>query len=108
MFGCNSLEEFRTLVNDSFRGIVYPEDLNRVEWEIGEQVRHSDKNMDYIRYRIIRKDGEIRWIDDCGHLEDAETGGADKLFYVFVSDITDSLPEEQKQRLMNQSKRFNE
>ena len=108
LFGCKSMEEFRELVRDSFQGIVHPDDLKRVEWEISEQVKHSDTNMDFIRYRIIRKDGEIRWIDDCGHLEDVENGGTEKLFYVFVSDITDSMTETQKQKLIAQSKHFNE
>ena len=108
LFSCKSMEEFRELVHDSFQGIVHPDDLKRVEWEISEQVKHSDTNMDFIRYRIIRKDGEIRWIDDCGHLEDVENGGTEKLFYVFVSDITDSMTEAQKQKLIMQSKHFNE
>ena len=108
MFGCKSMEEFNDLVGGSFQGVVHPEDLNRVQWEIHEQVKHSDTNMDYIRYRITRKDGEVRWIDDCGHLEEGENGGMDKLFYVFVSDITDSMTEVQKQKLLTQSKRFNE
>ena len=64
--------------------------------------------MDFIRYRIIRKDGEVRWIDDCGHLEEVENGGTDKLFYVFVSDITDGITEVQKQKLITQSRHFNE
>lgn len=108
MFGCKTMEEFSEHVHDSFRGIVYPEDLKRVEWEIKEQVKHSDTNMDFIRYRITRKDGEVRWIDDCGHLEETESDGTEKLFYVFVSDITDSMTEVQKQKLITQSKHFNE
>jgi hypothetical protein len=41
-------------------------------------------------------------------LEEVENGGTDKLFYVFVSDITDSMTEVQKQKLITQSKHFNE
>lgn len=107
LFGCRNMDEFRELVHDSFQGIVHPEDLNRVEWEIHEQVKHSETNMDFIRYRIIRKDGEERWIDDCGHLEDVDSVEDEKLFYVFISDITDSITEVQKNRLITQSKHFN-
>ncbi len=106
MFGCEHMDEFRELVSGSFKGLVHPEDLNRVEWEIREQIKHSEKNMDYIRYRIIRKDGEVRWIDDCGHLEDSNSGEDTKLFYVFISDITDSITEVQKNKLVMQSKQF--
>ena len=108
MFGCKTMDEFREHVRGSFQGIVHPEDLKRVQWEIREQVKHSDTNMDFIRYRIIRKDGEVRWIDDCGHLEDVENGSTEKLFYVFVSDITDTMTDAQKQKLVTQSKHFNE
>ncbi|MBR5126954.1 MAG: EAL domain-containing protein [Roseburia sp.] len=108
MFGCETMDEFRDLVNNSFQGLVYPEDLNRVQWEIHEQVKHSDTNMDYIRYRIMRKDGSIRWIDDIGHLEDSGSSDDTKLFYVFISDITDTITDIQKNKLMTQSKHFNE
>ena len=107
IFGCETMDEFRELVENSFQGLVYPEDLNRVQWEIHEQVKHSDSNMDFIRYRIVRKDGEMRWIDDCGHLEDSDSGEDTRLFYVFISDITDTMTEEQKEKLIAQSKRFN-
>lgn len=98
IFGCDTMEDFNLLVNNSFSGMVHPDDLNRVQWEIHEQIKHSDKKMDYIRYRIIRKDGQIRWIDDCGHLEDA--GRNNKLFYVFISDITETISEQEKNKLI--------
>ena len=34
IFGCDSMEELLELVGHSFQGIVHPDDLNRVEWEI--------------------------------------------------------------------------
>lgn len=99
IFGCETLEEFLDLVGASFRGMVHPEDVDRVEREIRQQVQHSDRNMDFTQYRIIRKDGQVRWIDDCGHLEDAGFIGDTKLFYVFISDITQKITEEQKERI---------
>ena len=59
--------------------------------------------MDYIRYRIKRKDGEIRWLDDCGHLVPADNK-EDELFYVFISDITDEITIQQQDKLLNQNK----
>ncbi len=106
MFGCKDVFEFREHVKESFSGLVHPEDLPRVEWEISEQVRSSDKHLDFIRYRIIRKDGEIRWIDDVGYLETTLNGETPEMFYVFVTDITDTLPEAQKNKLIMQSKQF--
>ena len=106
IYGCETIEEFRELVQNSFRGMVHPDDLERVECEIQEQIRHSDQKMDYIQYRIIRKDGEIRWIDDVGHLENESVGAGGGLFYVFISDITDTVTETQKERLLNLNKYY--
>ena len=101
IFGCNTMDEFMELVNGSFKGLVHPEDLGRVEWEVRNQIQHSNENMDYVQYRIIRKDGEIRWLDDCGHLENSEWGEEHRLFYVFVKDITDEITDIQKEKLLN-------
>ncbi len=101
IFGYSTADEFMEAVGGSFRGIVHPEDLDRVEWEINHQIKRSDENMDYVQYRIIRKDGQIRWIDDCGHLESTEWGEKYRLFYVFIHDITDSITQIQKDKLLN-------
>ena len=101
IFGCDVMDEFRELVGNSFQGMVHPEDLARVRWEINEQIKDSDGKMDYVRYRIIRKDGEIRWIDDWGHLEDSDSGEDKQLFYVFISDITDTITKVEQERLLN-------
>lgn len=106
IYGCDTMEEFMELVGSSFHGMVHPEDIDRVEWEIEDQINHSEGNMDYIRYRITRKDGEVRWIDDCGHLEDSDLGEDNRLFYVFISDITDSISTQQKEKLLCMNKHY--
>ena len=65
IFGCDSLEEFRELTGNTFRGLVHPDDYESVSKTIWEQISHDD--MDYLEYRIIRKDGQVRWVDDFGH-----------------------------------------
>ena len=60
MFGCEKYAEFGKLTG--FKGMVHPDDIKRVESGIDRQIKTSDNNMDYIKYRIIRKDGSIRWI----------------------------------------------
>lgn len=107
LFGCKTPAEFKELTSNTFPGLVHPEDLNRVQWEIHSQVKESDRNMDYIRYRIIRKDGEVRWIDDVGHLETSEYIDGPKMFYVFIQDVTDELTEAEKEYLISESERFN-
>lgn len=107
LFGCRTLTEFKELTSNTFPGLVHPEDVKRVQWEIHSQVKENDRNMDYIRYRIIRKDGEVRWIDDVGHLETSEYIDGPKMFYVFILDVTDEMTEAEKEHLIAESKRFN-
>ena len=86
IYGCESLEEFREFTGFSFRGMVHPEDFNRVSSAIKTQLNESRYDMDFVEYRIIRKDGEIRWIDDFGHYVESDVYSG--LYYVFISDIT--------------------
>ena len=88
--------------------MVHPEDLARVEWEIKDQVITSEQHMDFIQYRIIRKDGEVRWIDDYGHLERASSGAGGDLFYVFLTDVTDTISAVQKNKLLSMNKYYQE
>ena len=87
IFKCDTMEEFRQLTGNSFKGIVHPEDLEAVEASIQEQIALSQYDLDYVEYRIICKDGQIRWIEDYGHFMHSESAG--DLFYVFVSDATE-------------------
>ena len=90
MFGCDTVEEFREYVGDSFIGMVHPDDRERVEVEINSQIFSSEWNMDYIEYRILRKDGKVRYVYDYGHLEEKKEEGQD-FFYVFLLDVTDRI-----------------
>lgn len=87
IFQCNNMKEFQTLTGNSFKGIVYAEDLDAVEQSIKEQIASSRYDLDYVEYRILRKDGSIRWIEDYGHFIHSETVG--DFFYVFISDATE-------------------
>lgn len=60
MFGCDTMEELRKLTGNSFRGIVHPDDLDEVEESIRQQIKESHYDLDYVEYRIIRKDGQVR------------------------------------------------
>ncbi len=86
LFLCDTVEELRALTGNSFRGIVHPEDLEAVEKSIQEQIAHSRYDLDYVEYRIIRKDGAVRWVEDYGHF--IRSGNGD-VFCVFVGDATE-------------------
>lgn len=87
IFHCDTLEEFRKLTGNSFKGMVHPDDLEAVEASIVEQISSSKYDLDYVEYRILCKDGEIRWIEDYGHFVHSEAIG--DIFYVFISDATE-------------------
>ncbi len=105
LFECENMAEFRKLTHNSFDGMIHPEDVKRVEREIEQQIKQTDKKLDFIRYRIVTKTGKIRWIDDCGHL-DSDSQADSQLFYVFISDITESITEEEKERLIRLSEGY--
>ena len=86
IFRCDTLQEFKELTGNSFKGIVHPYDLDAVQESIRKQISDSQYDLDYVEYRSIRKDGAICWIEDFGHyLEVEELGG---IFYVFLTDAT--------------------
>ncbi len=86
IFGCEDANEFKELTGNSFGGLVHPEDRAEVQKSINEQIAVSQYDLDYVEYRIIRKDGEIRWIEDYGHFIRSDLGG---IFYVFIFDATE-------------------
>uniref|UniRef100_UPI00405737FE response regulator n=1 Tax=Agathobacter sp. TaxID=2021311 RepID=UPI00405737FE len=88
IFGYENLEEFKTLTGYTFRGLVHPDDFCKIQASIDEQIANvENKDLDYVEYRIIRKDGSVRWVDDYGHLARSKEYG--NLYYVFISDITE-------------------
>jgi len=88
MYGCDTLEEFRALTGYTFRGMVHPDDFAAVQQSIQEQIRdQANSNLDYVEYRILRKDGSIRWVDDYGHF--TTLPGVGDVYYVFLVDITE-------------------
>ena len=101
IFGCDTREEFKELTGYTFKGLVHPEDVDEVEASIRSQIAHSGEDLDYVEYRIIRKDGMVRWVEDYGHYVHTEVYG--DLFYVFIEDATGRM-----QRRVAELERVNE
>ncbi|MDE7246682.1 MAG: response regulator [Lachnospiraceae bacterium] len=101
IFGCDTLEEFKELTGYTFKGIVHPADIDKVEDSIKTQIAHGGDNLDYVEYRIVRKDGTVRWVEDYGHFVHTEVYG--DLFYVFIEDATERI-----QKRMAELERVNE
>ena len=97
IFGCDTEEEFRALTGYTFRGIVHPDDYDTVENSIVVQVEENEKRLDHVEYRITRKDGQIRRVDDFGRLAHTEEDG--DVYYVLIRDITEeAAAREENQR----------
>ena len=94
IYGCADMEEFRSFTGYTFRGMVHPDDYLKIEDSIAQQINTSKDRMDYAVYRIIRKDGEVRWVDDYGHFTETKTYGG--VYVVFISDITEKVLSQEK------------
>ena len=102
IYGCDTVEEFRKLTGNTFKGMVHPEDYNTIQDSITEQIARpsNSRSIDYVVYRIIRKDGTVRWVDDYGHF--ATLPGYGEVYYVFIEDVTENrLIAEEKERARN-------
>ena len=66
------MEAFQALTGGSFRGMVHPGDLERVESEIMAQI--ASDTYDYVEYRICCQDGTVLWVEDYGRLVEEENG----------------------------------
>lgn len=104
IFKCNNLKEFRELTSNSFKGLVYHEDLEAVEETIKEQISSSQYDLDYVEYRIVCKDGTMKWIEDYGHFLHSKTVG--DIFYVFLGDATNKRNRQltEKEEILNDKK----
>ena len=88
IYGCADLDEFMELTGYTFRGMVYPEDYDSIAASIDHQIDSNDGNIDYVEYRIVRKDGSVRWVEDYGQYTETDAYGG--IYYVFISDITEN------------------
>ena len=97
LFGCDTEAQFRELTGFTFRGLVHPDDYGKIQSSIETQINNPDNgNLDYVEYRIVRRDGGIRWVDDYGHF--AHLPGYGDVFYVFINDITDKHNAQEESR----------
>ena len=94
IYGCADMEEFRSFTGFTFKGMVHPDDYLRIADSIVQQIGTNKDRMDYAVYRIIRKDGEVRWVDDYGHFTETKTYGG--VYVVFISDITEKVLSQEK------------
>lgn len=82
IYECKNLDEFLELTGGSFRGMVHPEDYERVENSIREQIDGNGTDMDFVQYRILTKKGNVKCVRDYGKLVRNDMDA--DLYYVFL------------------------
>ena len=87
VFGCRDREEFKKVTDCNFQSVIHPDDYTAVYAAMAEQIAKSDDNQYNVEYRIIKSNGEVRWLEECGHYTETEKYGG--VYYAFVSDITE-------------------
>ena len=85
LYGCETFAEFMEYTRGTFPGMVHPGDLHKIQNQIQAQTLFGEKRHDYVRYRIVTKQGKIRYIEDFGHLLHRDSGKS--VFYVFIVDV---------------------
>ncbi|MBR3532593.1 MAG: GGDEF and EAL domain-containing protein [Clostridiales bacterium] len=85
LYGCETYEDFLEYTQGSFKNMVHPDDLNKIENQIQAQTIFGEQRHDYVRYRIKTKQGEVRYIEDFGHL--LHWHGGKSFYYVFIVDV---------------------
>ena len=95
IFDCRDRDAFKKVTDSNFKTILHPEDYTAVYDAMARQIAESDDNQYNVEYRIILSDGEVRWLDECGHYtESGEYGG---VYYAFVSDVTEQHEREESE-----------
>lgn len=85
LFGCHTYEQFVELTGNSFWGMVHPCDRERVRVACDPETVQDDR----VRYRVVRRDGHVRWVEDHGrHVVDSE---GTPWYYVTLLDVTETV-----------------
>ena len=87
LYGFTDEKEFREYTGNTFRGMVYSEDAERVMEQIDAQIRQID-DIDHVEYRILCKDGTMKWVKDSGRRVHSEAYG--EVFYVLLTEISEN------------------
>ena len=79
-----------------FMGLVHPEDHDAVSAGLNESLA-ADGDGNESTYRIVRPDGEVRWIHSRRHVR-ATGDGSPAISYGTIQDVTDLMAEQRARR----------
>ena len=84
IFGCHDMNDFMAVTGGSFKSLVHPDDMEKVEKDIDRQISSGADVFDYMNYRIVTKDGTVKTVEEFGHR--LQVPGIGPVFYVFFLD----------------------
>ena len=85
LFGCDSFEDLLDFLGNSFPNMLHPDDYAETQRGINMQTTKAGHRHGYLKYRIITKQGDIRYTESFGHNALAEDGHV--YYYVFIAEI---------------------
>ena len=83
LFDCENEDEFMSLIGGSFKGMVAPDEYQRVTESIHSQIERDSLKMDYVEYDIICKNDRRKRVVDFGRLN---SFGRNDVFSVFIKE----------------------
>ena len=101
LYGCDSLADFSAFSGLNLRGMVHPEDQAAIFSTVEKRAKGYLQETDYLEYRIIRKDGEVRWVDEYNYFVHSELH--EDVYYVFLSDTTEARQRAEAERVLRAS-----
>ncbi len=85
LFGCGNMYELLSHVGHSFRTLMHPDDLERVEQSILEQTAEGASDRYTEEFRVITRSGAEKKVSAVGRRVTGRHDG--ELFYVFLTEI---------------------
>ena len=85
IWGCDSVKELKEFCQESFDHLIYREDVERINHSIYKQIIKNPSHGVQSRYRIMTKDGTVKWVDANTYYVHHDIYG--ELFYCFISDV---------------------
>ena len=86
LFGCGDMDDFLKLTKGSFHTMVHPDDIDRVEKSVWNQISDTvNRHRDYVVYHVLCKDGSEKVLLNAGHLIHHQQYG--DIFFVILMDL---------------------
>lgn len=95
IFQCDSINDFQEFTENSFLGMIHPDDLDMAREKIHAQKKDGHSRPDCMTYKARCKDGSVRWIEN--HSRYIRCENTEDIFCAFIGDATARQKQHQQQ-----------